>query len=400
MYQLLKKGEASGARRGVLSTPHGQIQTPEYMPVGTAASVKAVTQRDLHEINTQIILGNTYHLFLRPGMDVMKQMGGLHQFMDWPKPILTDSGGFQVYSLAKLRSITEEGVHFRSHLDGSPLFLGPRESIEIQRTLGTDIMMAFDECPPWPAEEEAVRAAVERTVRWGRQSKNVRDELEAQAEALPWPDELKAAWTASHPGHPQQALFGIVQGGGYAELRQECAERLVEIGFDGYAIGGVSVGEPEIEMYRAAENTCPSLPEDQVRYVMGLGQPNQLVELVARGIDIFDCVLPTRAARHGTCYTWDGAINLKGASYKTDERTLMGEDGGDCLACQNHTRAYIRHLLKSGEILGLMLLSIHNLHFFLELMRRIREAIEAGRFEAFRRDFHARYQPTTPQKSA
>ncbi|MEM1059430.1 MAG: tRNA guanosine(34) transglycosylase Tgt [Verrucomicrobiota bacterium] len=388
-----------GARRGVLSTPHGEIQTPEYMPVGTAASVKAVTQRDLHEIQTQIILGNTYHLFLRPGMDVMREMGGLHAFMDWPKPILTDSGGFQVYSLAKLREITEQGVHFRSHLDGSALFLGPRESIEIQRTLGTDIMMAFDECPPWPADEAAVRAAVERTVRWGRQSKEVRDELEAGAPALPWPGDLQADWADRYPQAPQQALFGIVQGGGYADLRRECAERLVEIGFDGYAIGGVSVGEPEVEMYRAADHTCPVLPPGQVRYVMGLGQPNQLVELVARGVDIFDCVLPTRAARHGTCYTWDGAINLKGAAYKTDSRPLMGDDGGDCLACQNHTRAYIRHLLKSGEILGLMLLSIHNLHFFLELMRRMREAIEAGRFAAFRQEFHARYQPTIPQKS-
>jgi queuine tRNA-ribosyltransferase len=379
MFTLLSEDTESRARRGRLETAHGAIETPEYMPVGTQASVKAVSQRDLEATGTQIILGNTYHLNLRPGMDDLTALGGLHQFMNWPYPILTDSGGFQVFSLSKLRQMTEEGVVFRSHLDGSRHFLGPRESITIQRALGSDIMMVFDECPPWPCSEAEVQRAVSRTLRWAVVSKQVAEELHVGGAEVFAPT-------------PCQALFGIVQGGGYPELRRECAERLVEIGFDGYAIGGVSVGEPEAEMYRAAEATVPHLPRDRVRYCMGLGQPNQLVELVARGIDIFDCVLPTRAARHATAYTWDGAANLRGASYKRDERPVV-EDCA-CYACQNHTRAYIRHLFKAGEILGLVLLSLHNLAFFLELMRRIRQALAEERFAGFRRQFHERYKPT------
>jgi queuine tRNA-ribosyltransferase len=373
VFTLLKEDPSSLARLGTLTTAHGVIQTPEYMPVGTQAAVKAVMPRDLVEMGTQIILGNTYHLFLRPGMETMRQMGGLHVFSGWKGPILTDSGGFQVFSLAKLRQIKEHGVHFRSHIDGSALFLGPREAIEIQMTLGSDIMMCFDECPPWPCAEEQVREAVERTVRWAGECRDVFQERRAQA----------------FGPTRQQALFGIVQGSAFQALRKECAERLVEIGFDGYAIGGVSVGEPEVEMYRAAEATVPSLPKDKVRYAMGLGQPNQLVELVARGIDIFDCVLPTRVARHGTVYTREGTMILRNAEYRQAAEPL--EPGCACYACQNFTRAYIRHLLKAGEILGLMLISLHNLHFYLQLMRDIREAIAGGRFEIFRREFHARY---------
>ncbi|PTX99918.1 tRNA guanosine(34) transglycosylase Tgt [Verrucomicrobia bacterium LW23] len=377
MFTLRKEDSESLARLGTLSTPHGDIQTPEYMPVGTQASVKAVQQRELHEMKTQIILGNTYHLFLRPGLDNMAKLGGLHTFMNWHLPILTDSGGFQVFSLAKLRQITEEGVFFRSHLDGEKIFLGPKESIHAQRVLGSDIAMAFDECPPWPATEEDVRRAVDRTIRWARASRE--------------------AHLDHGPGTPQgptpgQALFGIVQGGSYAHLRRECAEKLVEIGFDGYAIGGVSVGEPEKEMYKAIEFSVPSLPKSQVRYAMGLGQPHQLVELVARGVDIFDCVLPTRVARHATAYTLEGTLNLRGATYKLDESPV--QPGCTCYCCQNFTRAYLRHLFKAGEILALILLSVHNLHFYLQLMRDIRAAIAENRFSAFRAEFRARYKPS------
>lgn len=383
LFTLLKSdATGSAARLGRLETPHGVINTPEYMPVGTQASVKAVSQDQLIELQTQVILGNTYHLFIRPGLDAMREFGGMHRFMNWDRPILTDSGGFQVYSLANLRKITDEGVWFRSHLDGDKLFLGPRESIGAQRVIGSDIMMAFDECPPWPAEEKDVRAAVDRTIRWARQSR----------EAL---DEFKTAGTdeSGAPAPTQdQALFGIVQGSGYEHLRAECAQALVDVGFDGYAVGGVSVGEPEEEMYKAIESSVPHLPTSQVRYAMGLGQPHQLVELVARGVDIFDCVLPTRVARHGTVYTRDGTMNLRGAQYSRQQIPL--EEGCACYACQKHTRAYIRHLLKAGEILGLVLLSLHNLHFYLQLMRDVRQALTEDRFEEFRRDFHRRYQPS------
>jgi queuine tRNA-ribosyltransferase len=380
MFQLLKTAPESRARRGRLTTSHGTIETPQYMPVGTQATVKAVAPRDLDAMGTEIILGNTYHLFLRPGLEVFKEFGGLHAFMNWHKPILTDSGGFQVFSLAKLRKITDEGVHFRSHLDGSPFFLGPKESVAIQHALGADIIMAFDECPPWPAEEGAVAAAVKRTIQWGRSSLDHHRHLLAEGEARP---------TA------EQALFGIVQGSGYPHLRQECAEALVAMDFDGYAIGGVSVGEPEEEMYRAVDATVPHLPEDKVRYAMGLGQPHQLVELVARGVDIFDCVLPTRVARHATVYTRTGTLNLRGAIYRLDRAPL--EPGCACYACQNFTRAYIRHLFKAGEILALVLVSLHNLHFYLELMRDIRDALDRDSFGTFRDTFARTYpSPRNP----
>jgi queuine tRNA-ribosyltransferase len=374
MFQLLSKDAGSAARRGRLTTSHGVIETPQYMPVGTQASVKAVAQRDLDVMGTEIILGNTYHLFLRPGPEVFSKFGGLHKFMNWHKPILTDSGGFQVFSLAKLREITEQGVEFRSHLDGSKFFLGPKEAIAIQHALGSDIMMAFDECPPWPCEEAKVNDAVQRTIRWARASLDHHRHLTA---------------TETTPPTREQALFGIVQGGSYANLRADCAGALVEMDFDGYAIGGVSVGEPEEEMYKTAEVTVPHLPEHKVRYAMGLGQPHQLVELVARGVDIFDCVLPTRVARHATVYTRQGTLNLRGAQYKMDGLPL--EPGCGCYACQSFTRAYIRHLFKAGEILALVLVSLHNLHFYLELMRDIRKALDDGSFGSFRTHFLATY---------
>ena len=377
MFQLLKTDPGSKARRGVLTTSHGEIQTPQYMPVGTQASVKAVAPRDLDVMGTEIILANTYHLFLRPGMDVFKQFGGLHKFMNWHKPILTDSGGFQVFSLAKLRKITDAGVEFRSHLDGSKFFLGPKESIAIQHGLGSDIIMAFDECPPWPCTEEAVAAACQRTLIWGQASLDHHRHLTATMEDRP---------TAV------QALFGIVQGSGYPHLREECACALVKMGFDGYAIGGVSVGEPEEEMYKAIDSTVPHLPEHKVRYAMGLGQPHQLVELVARGVDIFDCVLPTRVARHATVYTRGGTLNLRGAQYRLDGAPL--EPGCGCYACQNFSRAYIRHLFKAGEILALVLVSLHNLHFYLELMRDIRSALDGDTFGTFRENFLRNYITT------
>jgi queuine tRNA-ribosyltransferase len=374
MFQLLKTDATSGARRGRLATGHGTIETPQYMPVGTQASVKAVAPRDLDAMGTEIILGNTYHLFLRPGLEVFREFGGLHKFMNWHKPLLTDSGGFQVFSLAKLRRIDDDGVEFRSHLDGTKFFLGPKESIAIQHALGADIIMAFDECPPWPAEEGAVAAAVKRTLTWGRASLDHHQHLIATHEERPT---------------TEQALFGIVQGSGFPELRRECAEALVAMGFDGYAIGGVSVGEPEEEMYRAVESTVPYLPTEKVRYAMGLGQPHQMVELVARGVDIFDCVLPTRVARHATVYTRTGTLNLRGAQYRLDAAPL--EPGCGCYACQNFSRAYIRHLFKAGEILALVLVSLHNLHFYLELMRDIRDALDRDSFGPFRENFHRHY---------
>lgn len=377
-FHLLHTAPDSQARAGLLQTAHGVIETPIFMPVGTQATVKACTPRDLHEARAQVILGNTYHLFLRPGQAAMREFGGLHRFMGWDKPILTDSGGFQVFSLTQLRQMTEEGVRFRSHIDGTEFFLGPRESIEMQMTLGSDVMMVLDECPPWPCTNEEMLSAVNRSVRWAQASKDAYQNL------LP----TRPDWPT-----PQQLLFGIVQGGSSPELRQQCAEQLVEIGFDGYAIGGVSVGEPEEEMMKAVESAVPFLPAAQARYAMGLGQPDQLLELVARGVDMFDCVLPTRMARHGQAYTRDGCHNLKNAPYRLDQRPIEADCG--CPACQQFSRAYIRHLLKAEEILGVILLSLHNLRFYLNLMREAREAILADCFEAYRREFKLRYHHKT-----
>ena len=368
MYELLKTSPRSKARLGRLTTARGVIDTPVFMPVGTQASVKALDLRELKEIGTEILLGNTYHLFLRPGLDIIRKAGGLHRFMNWDKPILTDSGGFQVYSLAKIRKVRDDGVEFRSHLSGEMLFLGPRESMAIQRELGSDIAMLFDECPPHGASDSDLQAAVKRTLNW-------------------------AAICAEQPRAEGQLYFGIVQGANVPELRQRCAEELVAMDFDGYAIGGVSVGEPEPEMMHAVEITVPHLPADKARYAMGLGTPAQLIELVARGVDMFDCVLPTRVARNGTAYTTRGAINLRAGHQKENFGPI--EEGCDCFACTHHTRAYLRHLLKAGEILGLRMLSVHNSHFFLEVMRDIRRHLANGTFDDYREEFIANYQPTS-----
>ena len=367
MFELLKTDSSSKARLGRLTTTRGVIDTPVFMPVGTQGSVKALDPRELIEMGTKVILGNTYHLHIRPGMDIIRAAGGLHKFISWPHPILTDSGGFQVFSLAKIRKIKPHGVEFRSHLDGSLLFLGPKEAMEIQRTLGSDIAMVFDDCPPHTATPGDVRSAVERTMRW-------------------------AAECREQPRAPGQMVFGIVQGGNHAALREECAKALVALDFDGYAIGGVSVGEPEPEMMKAVEFTEPFLPANKARYAMGLGTPAQLVELVARGVDMFDCVLPTRVARNGTAFTTKGTYSIKGGGYKADFRPI--EEGCVCFACRNFTRAYIRHLLNVNEILGLRLVSVHNSHMYLQVMADIRDHLAAGTFGEFRREFAANYVPT------
>lgn len=368
MFELSKTSPRSKARLGRLTTKRGTIDTPVFMPVGTQASVKALDLRELNEIGSEILLGNTYHLFLRPGMDIIRKAGGLHTFMNWDKPILTDSGGFQVYSLAKIRSVRDDGVEFRSHLSGETLFLGPRESMAIQRELGSDIAMLFDECPPHGCSESELEAAVKRTLDW-------------------------AAICAEQPRAEGQFYFGIVQGANSPELRRRCAEELVAMDFDGYAVGGVSVGEPEPEMMHAVEISEPYLPENKARYAMGLGTPAQLVELVARGIDMFDCVLPTRVARNGTAYTSGGAINLRAGHQKEDFGPI--EEGCECFACTHHTRAYLRHLLKAGEILGLRMLSVHNSHFYHKVMRQIRRHLAEGTFDDYREEFIARYKPTS-----
>ena len=367
MFELLKTDPQSKARLGRLSTAHGIIDTPVFMPVGTQGSVKALDPRELLEMGTQIILGNTYHLSIRPGLDVIRAAGGLHRFINWPHPILTDSGGFQVFSLAKIRKIKAHGVEFRSHLDGSLLFLGPREAMEIQRLLGSDVAMVFDDCPPHTSTPRELRAAVDRTIRW--------------AEAC-----------RAQPRGPGQLVFGIVQGGADPDLREECAGALVAMNFDGYAIGGVSVGEAESEIFKAVEQTEPFLPAASPRYAMGLGTPAQLVELVARGVDMFDCVLPTRVARNGTAFTGRGTVSVKAGFNKADFRPI--EEGCDCFACRHFTRAYLRHLLNVNEILGLRMVSVHNSHVYLKLMADIRAHLAAGTFGEFRREFVAGYVPS------
>jgi queuine tRNA-ribosyltransferase len=367
MFELLKTDPGSKARLGRLTTGRGVVGTPVFMPVGTQASVKALDPRELREMGAQIILGNTYHLNLRPGLDIIRCVGGLHRFMSWPGPMLTDSGGYQVFSLAKIRKIRPHGVEFRSHLDGAPLFLGPKEAMEIQRVLGADIAMVFDECLPHHCSARERRAAVERTIRWAGECRE-------------------------QPRAPAQQVFGIVQGGADAALREECAKAIVALDFDGYAIGGVSVGEPELEMFRAVEFTEPFLPADRARYAMGLGTPAQIVELVARGIDMFDCVLPTRVARNGTAFTRRGTFAIKGAACKADLGPI--DEGCRCFACRHFSRAYVRHLLNVNEILGLRLVSIHNSHFYLQVMKDIRAHLAAGTFAGFRREFLAHYVPT------
>ena len=374
MFELLTTDSGSKARRGRLTTAHGVIETPAFMPVGTQGTVKGVSPRELREIEAQIILGNTYHLFVRPGMEVMRHFGGLHRFMNWDGPILTDSGGYQIFSLAKLRKITEEGVHFQNHLDGTPTFISPEIAMEIQATLGSDIAMVLDECPPYPCEHDYAARSLEMTARWAQRckAKSERPEVQNCSNGAPAPLRDRAG------RRPSRISAGRVR------------EATVQIGFDGYAIGGVSVGEPEPEMMQAVEWSEPFLPNDKPRYAMGLGTPPQLLELIARGVDMFDCVLPTRLARNGTAFTAAGTLNLKNAEFALQNGPI--EEGCACPACREFTRGYIRHLIKAEEILGLRLITLHNLHFYLDLMKRARSEIEAGRFDAFRRAFVSGYR--------
>ncbi|MEW9032275.1 MAG: tRNA guanosine(34) transglycosylase Tgt [Planifilum fimeticola] len=364
-YELIKVCKQSGARLGRLHTPHGTFETPMFMPVGTQATVKTMSPEELKEIGSGVILANTYHLYLRPGHDVVREAGGLHRFMNWNRGILTDSGGFQVFSLSTLRKITEEGVSFRSHISGEPLFLSPEKSIEVQNALGADIIMAFDECPPYPAEREYVRASLERTTRWAERC-------------------LKA-----HRRPEDQALFGIVQGGMYRDLREQSAVQLVAMDFPGYAVGGLSVGEPKELMYEILSHTTPLLPAGKPRYLMGVGSPDALIEGVIRGIDMFDCVLPTRIARNGTTMTSQGRLVVRNARYARDFSPLDPEC--DCYTCRHYTRAYIRHLIKADETFGLRLTTYHNLYFLTRLMERVREAIREDRLLDFRDQFFAKY---------
>lgn len=363
-YELIHTCAQSGARLGVLHTPHGDIQTPIYMPVGTAAVVKAMTSREMEEIGTQILLSNTYHLHLRPGEDLVAEAGGLHRFMDWHKPILTDSGGFQVFSLAGIRTIAEEGVTFQSHLDGSRQFIGPETSMDIQQKLGADIAMAFDVCSPYPCDYDTAKANMERTHRWAQRCKE-------------------------HHTREDQALFGIVQGAFYKDLRIESAKTLSDMDFIGYGIGGLSVGEPKPVMYEMLEEMMPYMPAHKPRYLMGVGTPDCLIEGVLRGIDMFDCVLATRIARNGTALTSAGRLVVRNAQYARDFGPIDPEC--DCYACTHFSRAYVRHLIKAGEITGGRLLSIHNLRFLIRLMERVREAIAEDRFLDFRKEFYAKY---------
>ena len=380
-FELLASDQHSKARRGRLKTAHGVIDTPAFMPVGTQGSVKGASPRELCELNAQIILGNTYHLFVRPGLDVIKHFGGLHNFMSWDGPILTDSGGYQIFSLVKLRKITEEGVEFQNHIDGARAFISPEIAMEIQAALGSDIAMVLDECVPYPCEYDYAAKSAEMTARWAKRCKAVASAVSAEKES----NALRTAHSTA-----RQLLFGIVQGGAFENLRKQSAQAITELDFDGYAIGGVSVGEPEEEMMRAVESAEPFLPTHKPRYAMGLGTPPQMLEMIARGMDMFDCVLPTRLARNGTAFTAAGTLNLKNAEFALDKRPT--EENCACPACREFTRGYIRHLIKAEEILGLRLITLHNLHFYLNLMNRARIEIESGAFDQFRKAFVAEYK--------
>src|SRR5436309_7735734 len=371
VFELLAQDLLSKARRARLTAAHGVIQTPAFIPVGTQGSVKAVSPRELHELGAEIILGNTYHLFVRPGIDVIRHFGGLHKFMNWGGPILTDSGGYQIFSLAKLRKITQEGVEFQNHVDGTRAFISPEIAMKIQAAFGSEIAMVLDECAPYPCDYDYAAQSAQMTTRWAERCKS---EFEIRNSKF----EIK----------PQ--LFGIVQGATFDDLRKESAQAIVELNFDGYAIGGVSVGEPEEEMMRAVETTEPFLPKDRPRYAMGLGTPPQLLEMIARGMDMFDCVLPTRLARNGTAFAATGTLNLKNAEFALDKRPI--EENCACQACREFSRGYIRHLVKAEEILGLRLITLHNLHFYLNLMNRVRSEIKAGTFDQFRKTFVAEYK--------
>ncbi len=364
-YELIHQCKQTGARRGVIHTPHGDVQTPVFMPVGTQATVKSMTPEELKEVNAQIILSNTYHLFLRPGHELAKEAGGLHSFMNWDRPILTDSGGFQVFSLGQLRKISEEGVEFQSHLDGSKKFLSPEKAIEVENALGADIIMAFDECCPYPSTYEYTKKSMNRTTRWAERCKK------------------------AHQRQKEQGLFGIKQGGFYKDLRKQSAEDLIKLDFPGYAIGGISVGEPKEEFLDILKYTTPLMPEDKPRYLMGVGTPDYLIEAVIAGIDMCDCVLPTRIARHGTALTSQGKVVVRNGTYEHDFSKLDPEC--DCYTCKNYTRAYIRHLIKTNEILGIRLLSIHNIKFLTGLMDKVRIEIENDNLANFRDEFYRKY---------
>lgn len=381
-FELLATDRHSKARRGRLTSVHGVINTPAFMPVGTQGSVKGVSPRELRELNAQIILGNTYHLFVRPGLDVIKHFGGLHNFMNWSGPILTDSGGYQIFSLARLRKISEEGVEFQNHIDGARAFISPEIAMEIQMLLGGDIAMALDECVPYPCEYDYAAQSAEMTTRWAKRCREWKRRN----------GETAKRGLADSPIRPlaDSFLFGIIQGATFEGLRKENAQAIVDLDFDGYAVGGVSVGEPEEEMMTAVEWAEPFLPGNKPRYAMGLGTPPQLLALIARGMDMFDCVLPTRLARNGTAFTAAGSVNLKNAEFIMDKNPI--EENCTCEACREFSRGYIRHLIKAEEILGLRLITLHNLHFYLNLMNQARAEIENGTFEQFRKAFVAEYK--------
>lgn len=363
-FREIKRDTETMARIGELNTPHGVVETPIFMPVGTQGTVKAMTPEEVWGIGGRLVLGNTYHLYLRPGHGLISEAGGLHSFMSWKGPILTDSGGFQVFSLGPLRKIEEEGVWFRSHIDGSEHYFTPEKAVEIQEALGSDIAMAFDECSPYPCTYDDALKAVNRTTRWAERCKKAKR-------------------------RENQALFGIIQGGVFRELREKSAAELVNLDFPGYGIGGLSVGEPKDLMYETLENTVPFIPPDRPRYLMGVGSPDCLLEGVARGVDMFDCVLPTRIARNGTVFTHEGKLVVRNAEYARDFSPL--DPDCDCYACRNYTRAYIRHLIKANEILGVRLTTIHNLYFILKLMHNIRVAILEGRFSDYKKEFLSRF---------
>ncbi|MBQ0078902.1 MAG: tRNA guanosine(34) transglycosylase Tgt [Eubacterium sp.] len=364
-FELLKTDTRTKARRGKITTPHGEIQTPIFMPVGTAATVKAMRPGEVKELGAQIILSNTYHLYLRPGHEIVKEAGGLHKFMNWDKPILTDSGGFQVFSLGPMRKITEEGVQFRSFIDGSKHMLSPEKSMEVQNALGSDIIMAFDECAPYPADWHYVKNSLERTTRWLQRCKDY------------------------HKNTDKQALFGIMQGGMYKDLRKESAEQIVDMDLPGYAIGGLSVGEPKELMCDMLDDCVDYLPKDKPRYLMGVGSPDYLFEGVERGLDMFDCVLPTRIARHGMAMTSEGRLNIKNAKFARDFTPL--DHKCNCYTCRNYSRAYLRHLFKADEMLSSMLMTEHNLHFLVDTMDNIRKAIDEDRFPEYKKEFYDAY---------
>lgn len=364
-YELKKKSTECNARLGQITTPHGTFETPVFMAVGTQGTVKTLVKEDLHEIGSQIILGNTYHLWNQPGHKIVEEAGGLHKFMNWDRPILTDSGGYQVFSLAKLRDIHEEGVYFKHHKSGKKLFLSPEIALEIQNSLGSDIMMSFDECPPYPCTYDYMKKSVDRTLRWAQRS------LDA------------------NKNKDTQGLFGIVQGGEFDDLRKYCAEELVKMPFDGYSIGGTSVGEPKEIQNKALDIVCPILPEDKPRYLMGVGSPGAILDAIERGVDMFDCVLPTRIARHGTAMTSHGRIIIKNKEYERDFTPL--DDNCDCYCCKNYTKAYLRHLFKANEMLGHRLMSIHNISFLVNLTTNARKAIEEDRFLEYKKEVYEKY---------